>query len=59
MEKGEHKVNPWEVSGKIDYEKLIKEFGVSKLMKTSSEDKNIQRKFTSCLEETFSSQIGT
>ena len=31
MEKGEHKVNPWEVSGKIDYEKLIKEFGVSKI----------------------------
>lgn len=25
------KVNPWEVSGEIDYTKLIKEFGVSKL----------------------------
>ncbi len=24
-------VNPWEVSGKIDYEKLVKEFGVEKL----------------------------
>ncbi|MFA5071006.1 MAG: tryptophan--tRNA ligase [Candidatus Pacearchaeota archaeon] len=24
-------VNPWEVSGKIDYEKLIREFGVSKI----------------------------
>lgn len=25
------KVTPWEVSGKIDYEKLIKDFGVSKI----------------------------
>ena len=30
MEK-EFSVNPWEVSGKIDYDKLIKEFGVSKI----------------------------
>jgi tryptophanyl-tRNA synthetase len=27
----EVKVTPWEVSGKIDYEKLIKKFGVSKI----------------------------
>jgi len=26
-----NKVNPWEVKGKVDYEKLIKEFGVQKL----------------------------
>lgn len=32
------KVTPWEVSGKIDYDKLIKEFGVSKL-----DDKTIER----------------
>jgi len=29
----ENKVTPWEVSGKVDYEKLIKELGVSKLDK--------------------------
>lgn len=28
------KVNPYEVSGKVDYEKLIKEFGISKLVPT-------------------------
>jgi len=26
-----HKVNPWDVKGEIDYDKLIKEFGVEKL----------------------------
>lgn len=31
MEKKKFKVTPWEVSGDVDYEKLIKEFGVSKL----------------------------
>ena len=31
MKKREMKVTPWEVSGEIDYEKLIKEFGVSKI----------------------------
>ena len=31
--KREFNVTPWEVSGKIDYEKLIKKFGVSKLDK--------------------------
>ncbi|MFC1681992.1 tryptophan--tRNA ligase [Nanoarchaeota archaeon] len=31
--KKEFKVNPWEVSGDINYNKLIKEFGVSKLDK--------------------------
>ncbi|MDO8528946.1 MAG: tryptophan--tRNA ligase [Nanoarchaeota archaeon] len=30
-EKKEMKVTPWNVSGKIDYEKLIREFGVSKI----------------------------
>ena len=30
MEK-EFKVTPWEVSGKIDYEKLIRDFGVSRI----------------------------
>jgi len=29
--KEKFKVTPWEVSGKIDYDKLIKEFGVSKI----------------------------
>ena len=33
MSKEDVKVTPWEVSGKINYEKLIKEFGVSKLHK--------------------------
>ncbi|MBS3085580.1 tryptophan--tRNA ligase [Candidatus Pacearchaeota archaeon] len=31
MAKESMKITPWEVSGNIDYEKLIKEFGVSKL----------------------------
>ncbi|MCK5043968.1 tryptophan--tRNA ligase [Candidatus Pacearchaeota archaeon] len=31
--KEEFRVTPWEVSGKIDYSKLIKQFGVSKLDK--------------------------
>ena len=31
MEKKKFKVTPWEVSGDVDYKKLIKEFGVSKL----------------------------
>jgi tryptophanyl-tRNA synthetase len=30
---GEFVVNPWEVSGDIDYEKLIRDFGVSKIDK--------------------------
>ncbi|MBU2615721.1 MAG: tryptophan--tRNA ligase [Nanoarchaeota archaeon] len=29
--KEKFKVTPWEVSGKVDYDKLIKEFGVSKI----------------------------
>ena len=29
MTKGEFKVTPWEVSGDIDYDKIVKEFGVS------------------------------
>lgn len=28
-----HKVTPWEVRGKVDYDKVIKEFGISKLDK--------------------------
>ncbi len=31
MPKKEFKVTPWEVSGNVDYEKLIREFGVSKI----------------------------
>jgi len=31
MKKGAVKVTPWEVSGKVDYEKLIKKFGLSKI----------------------------
>ncbi len=31
MTKEEFKVTPWEVSGKIDYDKLVKEFGVEKI----------------------------
>lgn len=31
MSKEEHKVTPWEVSGKINYDKLIQEFGISPL----------------------------
>ena len=31
MEKSEFKVTPWEVSGKIDYSKLVKQFDVSKI----------------------------
>jgi len=31
MNKQNSKVTPWEVSGNIDYDKLIKEFGVSKI----------------------------
>ena len=27
----EIKVTPWEVSGKVDYNKLVKEFGISKI----------------------------
>ena len=30
-EKQEFKVTPWEVSGEVDYERLIKEFGIEKL----------------------------
>lgn len=33
MKKNEAKITPWEVSGNIDYNKLIKEFGVSPLQK--------------------------
>jgi len=31
MGKEEFKVTPWEVSGKVDYDRLIKEFGVEKI----------------------------
>lgn len=31
MGKGEHKVTPWEVSGKVDYEKLARNFGIKPL----------------------------
>ena len=31
-----NKVTPWEVEGKVDYDKLIKEFGVSKISKEIS-----------------------
>jgi len=31
MDKKEMKVTPWEVSGKVDYDKLIRDFGVSPL----------------------------
>ena len=27
----QNKVTPWEVSGKVDYNRLIKEFGLSKI----------------------------
>jgi len=37
-QKEDFKVTPWEVTGDIDYEKLIKEFGVSKL-----DDKTLAR----------------
>ncbi|MFH1889679.1 MAG: tryptophan--tRNA ligase, partial [Nanoarchaeota archaeon] len=35
----EFKVTPWEVSGKVDYDKLVREFGVSKI------GEKIQKKF--------------
>ena len=28
-DKGEFKVTPWEVSGNVDYDKLVKQFGTS------------------------------
>ena len=28
---GEYKVTPWEVTGEVDYDRLIREFGVSPL----------------------------
>ena len=31
-----NKVTPWEVQGSVDYEKLIKEFGVSPLKELPS-----------------------
>ena len=31
MAKKEFKVTPWEVSGKVDYDKLVREFGVEKI----------------------------
>ena len=31
MKEGDFKVTPWEVSGDIDYDKLIKTFGISPL----------------------------
>jgi len=31
MKKSNFKVTPWEVSGKVDYKKLVKEFGVSQI----------------------------
>ena len=31
MKKEKMKVTPWEVSGKIDYDKLVKEFGLNPL----------------------------
>ncbi len=33
MVKKEFKVNPWEVQGEVDYDRLIREFGVSKIDK--------------------------
>ncbi|MFH1327018.1 MAG: tryptophan--tRNA ligase [archaeon] len=47
MVKQEARVTPWKVSGDIDYEKLVKEFGVSKLKelpKIFSEDLLFRRK---------------
>jgi len=34
MDKKEFKVTPWEVSGNIDYDRLIKDFGVEKINDT-------------------------
>jgi putative transposon-encoded protein len=28
MKKEDFKINPWDVEGEVDYEKLVKEFGV-------------------------------
>jgi len=42
MEKKDFIVNPWEVKGEIDYDKLIKEFGLSPI---SSLSKQFQENF--------------
>jgi len=42
MVKKQVKITPWEVSGKVDYEKLIKEFGVSKI------SEKIKKKLDKC-----------
>ncbi len=40
--KNNFEVNPWEVSGKIDYEKLIREFGITPMEKLPKEfEKNV------------------
>ena len=38
MKKENSKITPWEVSGKVDYEKLIREFGISPM-------KNLPKEF--------------
>ncbi|MEM3493088.1 MAG: tryptophan--tRNA ligase, partial [Thermoplasmata archaeon] len=38
-----YKVTPWEVTGKVDYEKLIQEFGTSKIDEAMKE--RIKRDF--------------
>jgi hypothetical protein len=42
--KEEFKVTPWDVSGKVDYDKLIREFGVSKIDEKSSKTNVISKK---------------
>ena len=37
ISKEDFKVTPWEVKGNIDYEKLIREFGIKPMMKLSKE----------------------
>ncbi|MBI5047230.1 tryptophan--tRNA ligase, partial [Candidatus Micrarchaeota archaeon] len=36
----EFKVTPWEVSGAIDYDKLMREFGITKMPQLPSELKD-------------------
>ncbi|MBU2562460.1 MAG: tryptophan--tRNA ligase [Nanoarchaeota archaeon] len=43
--KKESKVTPWEVSGKVDYQRLIKEFGLSKI------DEKLLKKIEKCTGE--------
>ena len=38
MQEDEFKVTPWEVSGKVDYEKLIKQFGTQKISREILEE---------------------